>query len=272
MIILPAYLPPLSDTINRDSVPREFEYALVTAYLSKGIRAVCTDQENIATLKFSDFNLDDRKVYKMLAPHKYLARTKGKNSKIVPQSWTMNLVQSTLFIVMKIPHFGRYQEVNACIKLLLSCYHGGFLWLNRCITVDPTLINWITGLSMQGPDPHDLYPGKVTDRALAQRIKENYGDIKKGMRGYKVASIWSDTVRLAYQLIAGKLVWKNRPTQVIGFVFNLCWHRGRLGVQRLQQCTNKTLTTSPFGNTCEENEVSLEVVAGVVTKLRCLQP
>jgi hypothetical protein len=82
--ILPTYLPPLSGAINHDSVPREFKYALVTAYLLKGIRVVHVDQDKIATLRFSDFNLDDRKVYNMLTPHKYLTKTKGKNSKIVP--------------------------------------------------------------------------------------------------------------------------------------------------------------------------------------------
>jgi hypothetical protein len=148
--ILPTYLPPLSSAINRDSVPRDFEYDLVTAYLLKGIHVVFTDQEKIVALKFSDFNLSDRKVYNILTPHKYLNRTKGKNSKIVPQSWTHNLMQSTLLNVMKIPHFGSHQEVNACVKLLLSCYHGGYLWLNHCITMDLMLINRITGLSMQG--------------------------------------------------------------------------------------------------------------------------
>jgi len=39
-----------------------------------------------------------------------------------------------------------------------------------------------------------------------------------------------------------------------------------------QECTNKTLTTGPFSNTCEEDEVSLEVEAGVVARHRCLQP
>jgi hypothetical protein len=68
---------------------------LVTAYLPKGIRAVHADQDKIAALKFSDFNLGDRKVYSMLAPHKYLTRTKGKNSKIIPQSWTHNLAVHT---------------------------------------------------------------------------------------------------------------------------------------------------------------------------------
>jgi hypothetical protein len=124
-------------------VPRDFEYELVTVYLPKGIRAVHADQDKIAALKFSDFNLSDSdmKVYNMLAPYKYLTRTKGNNSKVIPQQWTMNLAQSTLLKVMKIPHFKRDQEVNVCVKLLLSCYHGGYLWLNHRITVDPTLIN-----------------------------------------------------------------------------------------------------------------------------------
>ena len=41
------------------------------------------------------------------------------------------------------------------------------------------------------------------------------------MRGYKVASIQNGAVCLAYQLIAGKLVRKNRPMQVTGFVVDL---------------------------------------------------
>jgi hypothetical protein len=151
--ITPTYLPPLSGAINRDSVPKDFEYELVTTYLSKEIHTVCVDQDKIATLKFNNFNLDDKKVYNMLSPHKYLTKTKGKNSKFIPQSWTMNLAQSTLLNVMKILHFERHQEVNACVKLLLSFYHGGYLWLNHCLTVDLTLINQITRLSMQGPDP-----------------------------------------------------------------------------------------------------------------------
>jgi hypothetical protein len=160
-------------------------------------------------LKFSDFNLGDRKVYSMLAPDKYLTRKKRKNSNIIPQSWTHNLAQSTLLNVMKIPHFGRHQEVTACVKLLQSCYHGRYLWLNRYITVDLTLINQITRMSMQGPDPQDFYPRKTMDRALAQRIKDTYGDVEKGTRCYKVVSIQSGVVCLACQLIIGKLVHKN---------------------------------------------------------------
>jgi hypothetical protein len=64
---------------------------MVTAYLWKGIRAVRTQQDKITTLKFNDFNLGDLKNYNMLTPYKYLTRTKGKNSRIIPQLWTMNL-------------------------------------------------------------------------------------------------------------------------------------------------------------------------------------
>jgi hypothetical protein len=106
--ILPTYIPPLSGEINRDSVPRDFEYTLVTAYLPKGVHTCRPDQDKVTRLKFCDFKLGDRKVYNMLAPYKHLTRTKGKNSKLIPQQWTMNLTQSTLLNVMKIPHFDRH--------------------------------------------------------------------------------------------------------------------------------------------------------------------
>jgi hypothetical protein len=41
--ILPTYLPPLSAAINCDSVPRNFEYTLITVYLPKGVCAVRAD-------------------------------------------------------------------------------------------------------------------------------------------------------------------------------------------------------------------------------------
>jgi hypothetical protein len=40
----------------------------------------------------------------------------------------------------------------------------------------------------------------------------------------------------------------------------------------VEESTNKTLTTDPFGNTCEEDEVSHKVEVGMVVGLQCLQP
>jgi hypothetical protein len=72
-------------------VPRDFEYTMVTAYLPKRICAMRAQQDKIATLKFSEFNLIDHKNYSILTPYKYLTKPKGNNSKIIPQPWKMNL-------------------------------------------------------------------------------------------------------------------------------------------------------------------------------------
>jgi hypothetical protein len=74
---------------------------------------------------------------------------------------------------------------------------------------------------MKEPNPQDFYPGKVVDRALAQRIKDTYSDVEKGKQGYKVTSIQNDRVCLAFQLIIGKIVRKNKPMQVMGFIVDL---------------------------------------------------
>jgi hypothetical protein len=76
--ILPDYILHLAGVVSLDSVPRDFDYTLVTAYLPKGIRVVRMQQDKIAKLKFNDFNLGDRKNYNMLSPYKYSTRTKGE--------------------------------------------------------------------------------------------------------------------------------------------------------------------------------------------------
>jgi hypothetical protein len=89
--ILLDYIPPLAGVVSHDSVPRFFDYTVITVYLPKGIRTVRPQLERIPTLKISEYNLGDHKSYGMLTPHKYLTKMKGKKTKIIPQSWTMNL-------------------------------------------------------------------------------------------------------------------------------------------------------------------------------------
>jgi len=141
---LPNYIPPLVGMVSRDSVPRDFDYTLITTYLPKGIHVLGL----IPALKISDFNLKYRKNYAMLAQHHYLTKMIGKNPKIVPQPWFKEIARSMILNIMKIPHFRIHHEVNTCVKILLSCYHGGYLWLDRRIIVDPMLIHLIPGLSM----------------------------------------------------------------------------------------------------------------------------
>jgi hypothetical protein len=68
--VLPDYISPLAGVVNHDSVPRDFEYTMITAYLPKGIHTVGPQLGQILTLKISDFNLGDHKNYGILTPHK----------------------------------------------------------------------------------------------------------------------------------------------------------------------------------------------------------
>jgi hypothetical protein len=135
------YIPPLVGMVSLDSVSRDLDYTLITTYLLKGIHTDGSQLGQILTLNINDFNLGYHKNYGILTPHKYLANTTGKKPKIFPQSWTMDIARSTILNMMKIPHFDRHQKVNMCVKLLLSCFHGGYLWLDRCIIVDLVLIH-----------------------------------------------------------------------------------------------------------------------------------
>jgi hypothetical protein len=89
--IMPEYIPLLAGVVSHDSVPRDFDYTVITAYLPKEISAVRPQLERIPTLKIIDYNLGDHKSYGMLAPHKYLTKTKGNKMKVIPQVWTINL-------------------------------------------------------------------------------------------------------------------------------------------------------------------------------------
>jgi hypothetical protein len=55
--ILPDYIPPLVGVVSRDSVPRDFDYTVIIAYLPKGIRTVIPQLDRILTLKISDYKL-----------------------------------------------------------------------------------------------------------------------------------------------------------------------------------------------------------------------
>jgi hypothetical protein len=82
--IVPDYIPPLAGVVSLDSASRDFNYIVITVYLPKGIQVVRLQLERIPTLNINDYNLGDSKSYGMLIPHKYLTKTKGKKSNIIP--------------------------------------------------------------------------------------------------------------------------------------------------------------------------------------------
>jgi hypothetical protein len=125
--ILPDYISPLAGMVNYNNISRDFKYTFITTYIPKGIRVVGSQLGHIPLLKNNEFNLGDRNNYVMLSPHRYLTNTTGKKPLLISHPWIRDLTQSTILNVMKILHFGQHHEVNACVKLLLSRYHGGYL-------------------------------------------------------------------------------------------------------------------------------------------------
>jgi len=68
----------LAGVAKCDNIQRDFEYTLITAYISKGIRVVGPQLGHIPALENIKFNLRDKKNYVMLTPHRYLMKMTRK--------------------------------------------------------------------------------------------------------------------------------------------------------------------------------------------------
>jgi hypothetical protein len=51
---------------------------------------------------------------------------------IDPTLWIVSLYNSGIMNLLEIPHFDRGRDVNACVKQILECINGGFLWMETC--------------------------------------------------------------------------------------------------------------------------------------------
>lgn len=85
------------------------------------------------------------------------------------QAWIASLQPSGLLNLLQIPHFGQSNEINVVVKFILSCMHGGHLWLDHKVDITIDLIHRITELSKIRADPAKHFVGKDQDRKLAVR-------------------------------------------------------------------------------------------------------
>jgi hypothetical protein len=99
---------------------------------------------------------------------------------LTPQAWIASLQPSGLLNLLQIPHYERSNEINAVVKVLLSCVHGGHIWLDRRVNITIDLIHRITRLSKTRADPVAHFVGKDQDRKLAVRLIKKYNLIRGG--------------------------------------------------------------------------------------------
>lgn len=95
------------------------------------------------------------------------------------QEWIEKLAPLGLLNLLRIPHFVRSPELNMVVKVLLSCVHDGYLWLDCKIDVNVDVIHRITGLSKVGTDPTLHFVGKNLDQKLAVKLTKEF-NLTKG--------------------------------------------------------------------------------------------
>jgi hypothetical protein len=99
---------------------------------------------------------------------------------LAPQEWIAKLAPSGLLNLLCIPHFAHSLELNAVAKVLLSCAHDKYLWLDRKIDVNMDVIHRITGLSKVGAYPTSHFVGKNLEQKLAMKLMKEFKLTKGG--------------------------------------------------------------------------------------------
>lgn len=146
---------------------------------------------NILNLRYQDYNLQDPENFPQFQAYKYLCKNPDLITlaeTIAPQDYIEKLAPSELLNLLKISHFGRSPKLNVVVKILLSCVHEGYLWLDRNIDLNVDVIHRITDPSKAGNDPGAHFVGKSLDRKLAAKMKMNH-KVRKGTRVYDFVDI-----------------------------------------------------------------------------------
>ena len=151
--------------------------------MSKDVKEEGSLLGHVNDLKYQDYNLLDHVKFPQFQVDQYMAMTVNPTTKVealTPQAWIASLQPSGLLNLLQIPHFGRSNEINAAVKVLLSCIHGGHLWLDHGVDITIDLIHRIMGLTKTSIDPMAHFVRKDQDKKLAARLTKKYNLTRGG--------------------------------------------------------------------------------------------
>jgi len=92
--------------------------------------------------------------------------------------------------------------------------HDGFLWLEEPIPITDHLIHHITWLPYSRENPANVSEGKGGELALVEAMKAKFKFEKKKW-GYSISNINNPTVKVATQILVGKVMWKCHADEVL---------------------------------------------------------
>jgi len=146
-------------------------------------------------LKYADHDLNDTEKFPRFKPYNYL-RSEHDGEVTFPFGWAESIYKSTILNTLRLPHFRRSPEVNFVVKVMMSRMHGGYLWMDSRISLDPHLIWRLTKLSKRGLDSLTVFVGKTQDKQFTDTLKKQF-DLKKIGRGYEIDSINNEATTFA---------------------------------------------------------------------------
>lgn len=137
----------------------------------------------IPNLKYQDYNLLDPEKFPQFQFDRYMCRNIDPVTKfevLAPQKWIEKVAPSGLLNLLRILHFVHSLELNIVVKVLLSCVHDIYLWLDCKIDVNVDIIHRITKLIKVGTNPTSHFVGKNLDQNLAAKLMKEFKLIKGG--------------------------------------------------------------------------------------------
>lgn len=200
---LPVYLKPHQEDAPDIQLPRGANYPMSLPPMFEDVIVEDDLLANIPQLRYQDYNLQDPKKFPQFHPDQYLIMEIDpitQVEKIVPQEWIASLAPWRFLKLLKISHFDRSSKVNVVVKILLSCVHDEYLWLESKIDLNIDVIHRIMGLRKIGNDLSVHFVGKKTGRKLAAKLTQQLS-LKKGTKAYDSANIEDQAIRFTVQLL-----------------------------------------------------------------------
>jgi hypothetical protein len=133
MSFLPVYIWTLQYEAPKIQLSSEARYPMPLPPMSEDVEEEGSLLGYVNDLKYQDYNLLDHIKFLQFQVDQYMVMTVNPATKVealTPQAWIASLQPSRLLNLLQIPHFGRSNEINVVVKVLLSCVHRGQLWLD----------------------------------------------------------------------------------------------------------------------------------------------
>lgn len=186
--LTPTYLNPRLSGAPEIQLIKNAKYPIPLPPMSEDVVEKGALLGKIPNFKYQDYNLQDQEKFSQFWADQYMSKRDDlitQDEVLAPQEWIEKLAPSGLLNLQRIPHFTRSPELNAIVKVLLSCVHDGYFWLDQKIDLNVDVIHQIIRLIKVGVDPYVRFVDKNLGQKLSAKLTKEH-NLSKGTRAYDV--------------------------------------------------------------------------------------